>query len=340
MKNAKNPIWEIMRRKMSTDAMDIEHDSNLRREDSVGVRWGSVGLYLLLTFVLSWAAFIGLRATGLPLVVYAAVGMFGPALAALLTRLMRREGFADAGLRLVGRGQRGGGWMFLAAYFVPPLLIAASIGFVLLTGYQHWAFSENMQHYGQIVVDALRQRGQAIPQELTPEQLGMTNFWVSVAAALTFGLLINSIFTFGEEFGWRGYLLPKLAPLGGVTATILTGVVWGLWHAPLIILDGYNYPGHRWLGVLMMVVFCVTLGIIQAWLRFRSGSVWPPVLAHAAINAQASVGVLLLSKGDSLLGTPIGLLALVPMIVLAIVLVVTNAVSSNTLVGHRQIEHP
>ena len=45
------------------------------------------------------------------------------------------------------------------------------------------------------------------------------------------------IFTFGEEFGWRGYLLPRLAPLGGISAAIITGVIWGLWHTPVIVLE-------------------------------------------------------------------------------------------------------
>src|SRR5689334_7133606 len=131
--------------------------------------------------------------------------MFGPGLAALLTRLIRHEGFADAGMRLVERGQRGGGWMYLAAYLVPPLLIADSIGFVLLTGYQHWAFSENIRIYGE---EALQAAEQAL-QGMTAEQVGLTNFLIGLAAALTFALVINSIFTFGEEFGCRGYLLPR-----------------------------------------------------------------------------------------------------------------------------------
>ena len=132
------------------------------------------------------------------------------------------------------------------------------------------------------------------------------------------------IFTFGEEFGWRGYLLPKLAPLGGVWAAIITGIIWGLWHAPLIVLDGYNYPGNPPLGVLMMVVFTTALGVIFAWFRFRSGSVWPSTLSHAAFNAQAGFGVLFLSPGNPLLRPPIGLIGLAPMIVFAIWLIVTG----------------
>lgn len=307
---------------MNTDTPTIEHEAGSESNKIINVRWASIGLYLLFAFGLTWAIFIGLRALGVPLVVYAAAGMFGPALAALLTRLIRREDFADAGLRLVERGRGGGGWMYLAAYIAPPLVIAASIGFVLFTGYQHWTFS--IQGYGQTLVDTLHQSGQAVPQGMTPEQLGQITLLTNLMMALTLGPITNSIFTFGEEFGWRGYLLPRLVPLGGVTAAIVVGIIWGLWHAPLIILDGYNYPGHPWLGVLMMVVFCTALSIIMAWLRFRSGSIWPPVLAHAVINAQAGFSLIVLSKGDSLVGAPMGLLGLVPLIVLAIVLVVTR----------------
>ena len=109
-----------------------------------------------------------------------------------------------------------------------------------------------------------------------------------------------------------------------VSRAIITGVVWGLWHAPVIVLDGYNYPGHPWLGVVMMVVFTVPLSMIFAWLRFRSGSVWPSTLAHAAFNAQAGFAFILLSLANSLLRAPIGIIGLVPMIVFAIWLAATG----------------
>ena len=132
------------------------------------------------------------------------------------------------------------------------------------------------------------------------------------------------IFTFGEEFGWRGYLLPRLAPLGGINAAIITGVIWGLWHAPIIVLDGYNYPGHPWVGIGVMVIFTVALGMVFAWLRFRSGSVWPAVIGHAAFNAQAGFATLLLSPADPLLRAPIGLIGLIPMVAFAIWLAATG----------------
>ncbi len=115
--------------------------------------------------------------------------------------------------------------------------------------------------------------GQSLPPGLSAYQLALTSLSSQSVLAFTLAIPFNMIFTFGEEFGWRGYLLLRLSPIGGVHAAIITGIVWGLWHAPIIVLNGYNYPGHPWLGVVMMVIFTVALSMIFAWLCFRSGSV-------------------------------------------------------------------
>ncbi len=288
--------------------------------------WISIILFIILTFVFSWGSWIGLRALGVPFTVRVLIGMFGPAIAATLVRLIRREGFADAGLRLTTRGSRGAGIMYLAAYLVPPILIAASIGLVLLVGYQHWAFNENLQALARQIT-ALTQQGRTLPPGFNAEQLATTTILTQSILAFTLALPFNMIFTFGEEFGWRGYLLPRLAPLGGLQAAIITGIIWGLWHAPVIVQDGYNYPGHPWSGILMMVVFTTAFGIVLAWLRFRSGSVWPSTLAHAAYNAQAGFGAIFLSTADSLFRAPIGLIGLTPMIAFATWLAVTGRIN-------------
>ena len=301
-----------------TETLSAERESMASRPN-----WTSIALYIALTFALSWGTWIGLRALGVSFTVRVLIGMFGPAAAATLVRLTRREGFADAGLRLTARGRRGAGLMYLAAYLVPPILIAAGIGLVLLVGYQHWAFSENLHALARLITTLTRQ-GRTLPPGFNADQLAVTTILTQSILAFTLALPFNMIFTFGEEFGWRGYLLPRLAPLGGISAAIITGIVWGLWHAPVIVQDGYNYPGHPWLGVAMMVVFTVALSMIFAWLRFRSGSVWPSTLAHAAFNAQAGFGAIFLSQADSLFRAPIGLLGLIPMIAFAIWLAITG----------------
>jgi membrane protease YdiL (CAAX protease family) len=293
------------------------------------VKWTSIALYLVLAFGISWSIFIGLRALGVPFGIRTPIGMFGPAIAAVLVRIIRREGFADAGLRLTAPGRPGAWRMYLAAYLIMPLLIALGIGFALLTGVQHWAFSENLHALGRLIANTLTKQGKSLPAGYSADQLALINIITQIALAFTLGILFNMIFTFGEEFGWRGYLLPRLAPLGGISAAIITGVIWGLWHTPVIVLDGYNYPGHPWAGVGVMVIFTVALGMIFAWLRFRSGSVWPSVMGHAAFNAQAGFGVLLLSPADSLVRAPIGLVGLLPMIAFAIWLAATGRLKAD-----------
>ena len=106
-----------------------------------------------------------------------------------------------------------------------------------------------------------------------------------LCSSVVLGPTLNGFFGFGEEFGWRGYLLPKLMPLGKWKAYVLVGIIWGLWHAPLI-LAGFNYPGHPVLGVLGMIGMTTTFGFYlnEMTLRHRSS-----ILAgwmHGAFNGQ------------------------------------------------------
>ena len=111
--------------------------------------------------------------------------------------------------------------------------------------------------------------------------------------------LLLTPFTFGEEWGWRGYLLPKLLPLGQWPALLISGAIWGLWHAPIILL-GFNYPGHPVLGVFLRTIFCTIIGIILGWTGLATGSVWPAVLGHAGINSsQVLGGVIVLTQAGA-----------------------------------------
>lgn len=118
---------------------------------------------------------------------------------------------------------------------------------------------------------------------------------------MALGSALNVIVAFGEEVGWRGWLLTSLRPLGTWPALLIVGVIWGLWHAPLILL-GYNFARPDITGVAFMVGGCIMLGILFGWLRLRTGSVWPAVAAHAALNGSA--GMLLGLFIDSSASTP------------------------------------
>ena len=111
--------------------------------------------------------------------------------------------------------------------------------------------------------------------------------------ALVPGAIVNTLPALGEEIGWRSWLLPRLLPLGTFPALLISGVIWGLWHAPLILL-GYNYGDIPWgKSLLCMTLMCVALTPFISWLRLSSLSVWPAALAHGAFNAAGSLYLLL-----------------------------------------------
>ncbi|MCC6147860.1 MAG: CPBP family intramembrane metalloprotease, partial [Anaerolineaceae bacterium] len=143
---------------------------------------------------------------------------------------------------------------------------------------------------------------------------------VSVVQGVLISPLLNGVATFGEEFGWRGYLQPKLMPLGARKAMLWMGVIWGVWHWPVIAMGhnyGLDYSGAPWLGMLMMVVFTFITGTLLGWITLRSGSIWPAVIGHAAINGIASLPALFLQGNPNPLIGPLPV-GLIPLIVWAV----------------------
>lgn len=88
---------------------------------------------------------------------------------------------------------------------------------------------------------------------------------------------------FGEEYGWRGYLQGELTKLGRVKGVLLVGVVWGVWHAPVVMM-GHNYPGHPVLGPIAFLVFNLFLSVFLGYVMLKTGSVWLAAFMHAVIN--------------------------------------------------------
>lgn len=133
--------------------------------------------------------------------------------------------------------------------------------------------------------------------------------------------VLNVLPALGEEIGWRGWLTPQLLPLGVIPTIAITGVIWGLWHTPLILL-GHNYPHlPGWQAVVFMVVFCILIGGILAWLSIRTRSVWPAALGHSTINAIG--GLPLIFSADTTFDTAhVGITGTTGWIVTGIVLVV------------------
>jgi len=102
---------------------------------------------------------------------------------------------------------------------------------------------------------------------------------------LMLSALVVTLLTFGEEYGWRGYLLPRLLPLGEIRASLLLGVIWALWHLPLLVA-GLNYPGvNVWLAIIVFTFVTVALSFTYTWVYVASsGSVLVTAVFHASTN--------------------------------------------------------
>jgi membrane protease YdiL (CAAX protease family) len=100
-------------------------------------------------------------------------------------------------------------------------------------------------------------------------------------------MLMSALFyrpiLFGEEFGWRSYLQIRLLADRPPLAAVATGLIWAVWHYPLILM-GYQFPDDRFAGLVVFTISLVLYSIMLGWLRLQTGSVWAPSLAHAALN--------------------------------------------------------
>ncbi len=131
-------------------------------------------------------------------------------------------------------------------------------------------------------------------------------FLSSILNAVIAGATVNMIFCFGEEYGWRGYLLQKWRHFGPLKSMVVIGTIWGIWHWPIILM-GHNYPSHRYLGCLVMIAFCISVSLPLAWLRLRSHTIIGPSALHGMINGVASLPMIFVTGSNELLGTMPGL---------------------------------
>jgi membrane protease YdiL (CAAX protease family) len=140
--------------------------------------------------------------------------------------------------------------------------------------------------------------------------------------------------TFGEELGWRGYLLPRLLPLGGVKAALMVGLIWGIWHTPLILLDNHGFGSALpWLSVPMFTLVITLYSVFLTWVRIHSGSIWPGVLAHAVINTYVSFMFASFSVDNSYIGSPIGFVTMLPFAAVDLWLITTGRLQAGRSVG-------
>ena len=256
--------------------------------DRRSIPWRQIGWFVGLTFGLTWLVTLPLylfddAATVQILYLPTSLVMMGiPGLIAwLIVRKNRPKGHRAAALGFTRPRPipRFGGYLALG-FLIPIGLGLASLPIASALGLYEADFT-NFSGMQQTFADA---GVTGIPIEVL--MLGQI---INVVLASWF---INLLPALGEEIGWRGWLTPQLLPLGIVPTILITGVIWGLWHTPLILL-GHNYPHlPGWLAVLAMVAFCTMVGGVLTWLTIRTNSVWPAALGHSTINATAALPLL------------------------------------------------
>jgi len=260
-------------------------------------------IFLMITFSLAWVTGLVIFLRGglenSPVVIpeigfteahilMATTYMFSPAIAHILTRLVTREGWQNTWLGFEFKQ----GWPFwLMAWFGTPLLVAVG-GLVYFVFFQ--------QHFDpslQIVNEMIAEYGPGT--EETQISTGAI-VAIQIFQGILLSPILNLIPVFGEEFGWRAYLQPKLLPLGERKTYLIMGLIWGVWHAPVIAMGynySYDYPGSPWAGVLLFIWVTFVLGTFFGWASLRAKSVWPAIIGHAVLNGTASA-VLLFTQGE------------------------------------------
>ena len=185
--------------------------------------------------------------------------MMIPSCAHLLTRLFTKEGFKNSYLGVYFKGKMG----YWTASVAVPLAYSSISAFLI------WAFFLNDMNIPETFPN------------VNFQTIGMFLFQLAYSVICFFP-------AFGEEWGWRGYMMPKLTELMPKPAAVVVGgIIWGLWHAPLTVAGhnfGVDYPGYPFAGIGMMCISCVMLNAFLTLLTEKTKSIYPAVFVHSINN--------------------------------------------------------
>lgn len=298
-----------------------------RGVDDRQVNTRKVGEFLALAFGLSWTSALLLYLAGIEigtfrgLILTTVLFMWAPAVAATGVQLYHGESVRTAtGLRL-GRP----GWILLA-WLTPAAFIAATI--VVGTVFPDVTFTTDYEAF-LLNFGLTQEEAEAAVAEL--ESFPGPPVLVLVGQGLIAGLTINALAALGEELGWRGLLLGELSPLGFWKVSGITGVVWGIWHAP-VILQGHNFPEAPVVGILVMTLATVAVSPIYTYLTVRAESVLAAMFFHGSFNGLGALSLVYLTGAGNLLLSPVGVVGVgAALIVLALCLAHDRIVADESI---------
>ena len=264
---------------------------------TIAASWLLVGLYFVCggTWTMPGALILS--------VIYMFVPM---TIAIIVQKLLYHSSISELGIAF-----RLNRW-FVVAWLLPPTLAIATIPVSLIipgvsfTSDPMALLDRFETGLSQEEIEQMRAQVAAIP---------VHPFWLGLLQGLIAGITVNALAAFGEELGWRGLLQKELAWMGFWRSSLLIGLIWGIWHAPLI-LQGHNYPQHPWAGVGMMTAFCMLLSPVMSYIRLRAHSVIAAAVFHGTLNGTAGLALMALYGGNDL---TVGLTGLAGFVVLGVV---------------------
>ena len=254
-------------------------------------------LFLILVFGISFLAaglfyLFGGRLDRTEGVVFALLYMFFPLISALIVEKLIHKEKIQKPLLISFRLNR---W-FLVSWLLPPLIIFGSLGISLLFPGISWSTGmEGMfERYEDMMtpeqVEEMRRSLEALP--VHPVVL-------SLLSGLLAGITVNAVAAFGEELGWRGFLVRRFQNMNFIHASLLTGLIWGLWHAPLILM-GHNYPNYPVAGIFMMTIMTVLFSPLFLYITIKTGSVIAAAVMHGTLNGTAGLSIVMITGGSEL----------------------------------------
>jgi len=237
------------------------------------VLWKFFGL----AYLISWSIFVvlyfvaGLK-TGASFSYLVFFFMWGPAIAAIVCGLKFRSDWLG-GISLRPRFNS----FIILSFFAPLFLLT-------LTYYLSKGFGLEVKPYHLAVMDE-------------ENVIGTGGYYFLFGFMYLFVGLFNGLFSISEELGFRGFALSEALPEFGFWRTsLIIGVMWGFWHAPLV-MTGYNYPGEPIAGVFMIVLVTLSITPLINYLTLKSRSVWAACFFHGAFNFVAGISVLMAGAG-------------------------------------------
>ena len=273
-------------------------------------------VYIVFTFIIGWilqiaASIFALKGQMMLFAPILSVTMFAPLAASFIAKVdLKSLGWKPHIKNNIK--------MYLVCWLMPAVItvIGAALFYAVMPGRLDLSGTYLAAQIGEAAMQQLTATG------ITPVMYILIGFVQSI----TYAPVINAAFAVGEEAGWRGVMYPMLKDKYGTNkGRIIGGIIWGAWHWPVMVLAGYEYGlvywGAPFVGMAMFCLCCVVMGVLLDYAYEKTKNIWAPAIAHGAFNAVATLPAILLNTeyvDQMILGpAPIGIIAMIPMILLA-----------------------